>query len=78
MVKTNTPLLLSLAHLIHPSPYISTRRGIRSVLSFPLVLHEGVVSRKYGTPYLCGEGEGEGEVRYIESISECRKWRMFA
>jgi hypothetical protein len=31
---------------------MSVRRGRRSVLSLPLVLQDGVVSLKYGTPYL--------------------------
>jgi hypothetical protein len=40
---------------------MSVRRGMRSVLSLPLVLQDGVVSLKYGTPYLMYKKEERKE-----------------
>jgi hypothetical protein len=37
---------------MHPSPYMSISRGSSCRRSLPLVLQVGVVSLKYGTPYL--------------------------
>jgi hypothetical protein len=47
---------LSLASCVRfcrqPEPYMSSSRGSSWLRSLPLVLQEGVLSLKYGTPYL--------------------------